>query len=289
MSEIVVCSPEELTSHWGGDQNFLISPKFWRFDVAFPPVEEVVDHVRKDNGAHIRIDGDHDEAEKAELIQRFRTGPIDEVIDYPFRLGHYHLSQFYGPDYWRVSGRESAESLQPPRESSGNGTVPFLRDLQDKVMNPWRGFLSSLGFTWQRCHPIIFISGKGCGSGYHVDVSHVVAWQVWGTKVFNGFRNPERYAPLEQCVKAKNSLRREKPPDHPDEDLVRCEMNPGDLLWNQILTPHWVDATKDEVAMSLNIAHGGLRYRGAFCPREARLREHWAEHPEEAKLTNLRY
>ena len=56
--------------------------------------------------------------------------------------------------------------------------------------------------------------------------------------------------------------------------------NPGDLLWNQLLTPHWVDAGEDEVAMSFNISHGGVAYRGEFCPNEQVLRQYWEKNPK---------
>ena len=51
-------------------------------------------------------------------------------------------------------------------------------------------------------------------------------------------------------------------------------MDPGNLLWNQILTPHWVDASADGIAISLNISHGGIMRNGEYAPNEKVLREH---------------
>ena len=46
------------------------------------------------------------------------------------------------------------------------------------------------------------------------------------------------------------------------------------VLFNKLLTPHWVEAVGEEVAVSLNISHGGLRLRGELCRNEREL-EAW--------------
>ena len=46
------------------------------------------------------------------------------------------------------------------------------------------------------------------------------------------------------------------------------------VLFNKLLTPHWVEAVGEEVAVSLNISHGGLRLRGELCCNEREL-EAW--------------
>ena len=46
------------------------------------------------------------------------------------------------------------------------------------------------------------------------------------------------------------------------------------MLFNKLLTPHWVEAVGEEVAVSLNISHGGLRLRGELCRNEREL-EAW--------------
>ena len=70
--------------------------------------------------------------------------------------------------------------------------------------------------------------------------------------------------------------------------MISYEMQSGALLWNQLLTPHWVEAS-DEIAVSVNISHGGVRYMGEFCDNEQVLRARWDKHPQEAWLTDLRY
>jgi hypothetical protein len=44
-------------------------------------------------------------------------------------------------------------------------------------------------------------------------------------------------------------------------------MKPGDVLWNALLTPHWVNATS-EPALSLNFSLRGLRRNGKLCRHE---------------------
>jgi hypothetical protein len=255
---------EALVEHWNGQRNFLIHPELFEFNKEFPPAEEVVDILRKDKNARVTIPGDLKDDEKEQLAQEFRDLPIEKVIDRPFNLAHFHLQNFYGPGQ-------------------------FLNDFQEKVMVPWRTFLSSAGFTWQRCYPIIFISGRNCSSSYHMDTSHVVAWQISGVKTFNGYKNPRDYASLDDAVNNRDALRSVNgPPDHNPDDVLSYRMEKGDLLWNQLLTPHWVPAG-DEVAVSVNISHGGISQGGDFSPNETALRKRWEDHPKEAWLVDTRY
>ena len=147
---------------------------------------------------------------------------------------------------------------------------------------------SSTGLTWQRCYPIIFISGKGCSSTYHMDDSHVFAWQVSGVKTFHCFREPDRYRSVEEVVENRAKFMALSPPDYNPDDLLSYRMGEGDILWNKLLTPHWVVAG-DDIAVSVNISHGGVSHNGAFCPREQVLRAYWKEHPEKAWLVDERY
>ncbi len=262
--QLTVRTADDFQQLWNDDRNFTIDPEYFTFDKIFPPAEEVVDILRKDKDARVQFLTDKlSDGEKDDLAEKVRTGSIEKVIDMPLSLAHFYLGNFYGPGQ-------------------------FLHDFQEKVMIPWRAFLSSLGFTWQRCYPILFISGKGCSSTYHMDTSHVLAWQISGTKTFNSFKNPDHYAPIDQCVNKRNNKALLSPPEHNREDVLTYRMDPGAILWNQLLTPHWVVAG-DEVAMSLNISHGGVSYQGAFCPREVELRKRWEEHPDEAWLVDVWY
>ena len=263
--QTIVRTVEEFQANWNSERNFLFHPDLIRFDLELPPAEEIVDQLRKDPKSRVQVIGDYPEEERSAREDAFRSAPLESVVDSAFTISHFHLSNFYGPG-------------------------GFLEEFQAKVMVPWRAFLAGSGFTWQRCYPIIFISGKNCSSSYHVDVSHVVAWQVWGTKIFNSFQNPTYYAPVDVCVNSPTTIRRPDgtPPEHNPDDVMTYRMEKGDLLWNQILTPHWVPAG-DDIAVSVNISQSGISFGGQFSPHEQVLRERWEEHPEEAWLVDRRY
>jgi hypothetical protein len=50
-----------------------------------------------------------------------------------------------------------------------------------------------------------------------------------------------------------------------------------------------VTGTDDEIAVSVNISHGGVQHQGRFCPNEQILRRRWQDHPDEAWLVDERY
>jgi hypothetical protein len=142
--------------------------------------------------------------------------------------------------------------------------------------------LSSAGFTWTRCYPIIFISGPQCATNYHMDYSHVLAWQIYGTKIFTGLKDPDRWAPLETRIHSKGVLR---PEGITVDDGLTYEMTPGTVLWNTFLTPHWVEAS-DKIACSINISHGGLCYQGKYYRHEEEVKQWQHEHPDEEEVLN---
>jgi hypothetical protein len=250
---------------WHQDVNFLLDAELFAFDMEMPPAEEIVDVLRKDPSARIQFLSDElSEFEQNVLAEEFKSAKLEKAVEMSFSLAHFYLQNFYGKGQ-------------------------FLQDFQKKVMIPWRLFLTGLGFTWQRCYPIFFISGKGCSSTYHVDISHVLAWQVHGVKHFNGFKRPEDVLSVDKAVKERNDIRQNTPPEYGMDDVLSYAMQPGDLLWNQLLTPHWVVASDDEIAVSVNISHGGVAYRGEYCLREQALRKRWEIHPEEAWLVDERY
>lgn len=253
-----ISSNEEFIQKWNGLQNALISPSLFKFDMEFPKIERVVDILRNDEKTRVTL-VDVDENKSSEKIHEFKNGNLNVSLNTKFCIANFDLNRFYGKG-------------------------EFLEDFQEKVMVPWRTFLSSMGFTWKRCYPIIFISGKGCRTMYHMDVSHVLAWQVNGIKEFNSFKDPYQYAPFEKLTLSqfRNQMKISDVPSHPEEDRQSVRMQPGDLLWNQFLTPHWVEGGDDEISMSINISHGGLRFQGKLCEHEDALRKRWVMHPEEA-------
>ena len=256
---------EQFLAHWHDTRNFLLGPDLISFALQLPSAEQLVDILRTDDKSSINFFGATDESEAEALRQRFRTGPLEQVIDLPFNLAHFDLQRWFG-------------------------TGQFLTDFQRQVMIPWRTFLSAAGLTFMRCYPIIFISGKRRSSRYHVDNSHVLAWQTHGVKTFHGFKDPEKYAPIQDVVDNRTAYASDLPPAGiVAADLLSYRMEPGALLWNQLQTPHWVTGTDDEIAVSINISHGGVQHQGQFCPNEQALRRRWKDHPAEAWLVDERY
>ncbi len=262
---LIAKTADDFRQLWNGERNFLIHSALFKFEMPLIPAEEVIDILRRDSEARIQfLDDSLSDAEQNNLVEKFKAAPIEKAVEMPISLAHFHLQNFYG------AGQ-------------------FLEHFQECVMILWRTFLSQLGFTWQRCYPIIFISGKGCSSTYHADSSHVLAWQVYGKKHFHGFLEPEKREPVQKLVEDRTGVTRIDIPQIDPADILTYDMQPGDLLWNQLLTPHWVDAGEDEVAMSFNISHGGVAYRGEFCPNEQVLRQHWEKNPKSAWLVDERY
>lgn len=237
----------DFRQRWDGRHNFLLAGDCVPLAFALPPLEQVVAELRADELARITPGARGDRLELSDMAAAFRALPIQEALKTPFALAHFQLPRFDAPG-------------------------KFLHGFEQGVMEPWRQALHAAGFTFERCYPIIFISGQGCATNYHMDFSHVLAWQIYGRKRFCGLRDPDRWAPREMRVNyAAGKVAR--PAALTAADALCYDMGPGDMLWNMLLTPHWVEAG-DGVALSVNLSHGGLRYQGRLCPFEQELVEH---------------
>lgn len=253
VNPMTVSTWREFQQRWAGVHNFLMTGDCLPFAFNMPPIERVVAELRDDELARITPGTRGTKQNLTDISESFRAMPIAEALETRFALGHFRLSRFDAPG-------------------------KFLHGFEDQVLTPWKAALQAAGFTFERCYPIIFISGKGCSTNYHMDLSHVLAWQVYGRKRFCGLQDPERWASRDVRINYRPGDF-EKPAELTEADALCYDMALGDLLWNAFLTPHWVDAG-DEVAMSINISHGGLRLGGQLCPHESELREYQAAKPE---------
>ena len=245
---------DQLKEVWDGPLNFLMTDECVPFDFEMPPLDRVIDEIRQDPDARIVPGSGGNKLDLTDISEEFRRRPIEEAIESGFQMSHFKLPNFYG------HGR-------------------LLHGFEKEVMDPWRDALAKAGFTWTRCYPIIFISGPGCGTNYHMDKSHVIAWQRHGVKRFVGLKEPEKWAPFEDRMLPGGEMKRH--PDLSDRDELAYEMHPGDVLWNALLTPHWVEAT-DHTTYSFNLSHGGLRLNGKLCPFEQELEDYKAQQETEA-------
>lgn len=126
----------------------------------------------------------------------------------------------------------------------------FLEGFDAKVLEPWKQNLRDGGFEFDRCLPYIFISGARDVGSFHHDVSHVVAWQIEGTKRFCGLRQPSRLHPESQRRKHGQTVA--PPKGLRETDVLAVEMPAGTVLFNQLLTPHWVRSCLLDHPQSLN-------------------------------------
>lgn len=247
---------EQFNELWHGPMNFRMDASLADFAFEFPPLDQVVDELRRDDKANAGAGAKGRALDMKHLsLDEFRAIPIDTLLDGPFSLAHFSLSVFDAPG-------------------------KCLHGFGEKVLKHWQNQLTKAGFTWERCYPIIFISGKGSATNYHMDYSHVMAWQVYGEKRFCGLRHPDQWADEQTRLTYANE-RQPKPQAIREEDSLCYDMRPNDMLWNVLLTPHWVEAG-DQPAMSINISHGGLRLRGKLSPNEQELETYRQNNPDKA-------
>ncbi len=246
---------EEFCDAWDGVHNFLMANECVPFSFEMPPIERVVQEMRDDSKARITSGLKGKTLVLEDVAEKFRATPVEQALTQPFGLAHFELSVFDQPG-------------------------KFLHGFGQQVLKPWQAALEKAGFTYDRCYPIIFMSGPHSATNFHMDFSHVLAWQIYGHKRFCGLKAPGRWAPWKVRVNY-NPSSFERPAELQESDELCYEMPPGTVLWNALLTPHWVEAG-DDAAMSINISHGGLRLHGRLCPFERELEDYRAQAPETA-------
>ena len=238
----------EFNQHWDGVTNFLMAGECAApFNFPLPPLPDLLDIVRKDDEAKANPGAKGERVDTTDINEQFRKLPIDEALRYNFRMAHYNIQK------WDAPGK-------------------FLHGFKGRVFDPLQQVLRDNGFTWEWFRMYFFFSGPNCATNYHMDKSNVIAWQRYGTKVFSGLTDPGRWEPREKRMQSWTDTVR-KPATLTDADVLAYTMKPGDVLWNCLLTPHWVEAT-DETACSLNFSIRGLRRNGQLCKHE----EEWFDH-----------
>lgn len=252
-----VCTWDDFRQHWAGFLNFRIDGECRFPDFPFPPIDQVVDEVRRDPDSRIWRGAAGDSLDKTDIAEEFRAMSLAQAMESRFQMSHFKLNNFFGPGQ-------------------------LLHRFDTDCLIPWLDRLKEAGFTFERYYPIFFISGRQCSTNFHIDPTNVVAWQIYGTKFFHGTQDPERWAPYEMRMNWRDTRR---PPGITEADLLTYRMSPGDMLWNAMLTPHWVEAGDDEVALSMNLAIDGLRLNGELCPHERELREYMIAQGLDVDLT----
>jgi hypothetical protein len=246
----------DFQSRWSGLHNFLMQGELtdpFAFDL--PPLEQIVDEVRASKNAVIRS-GVKQAAFDQTDVPEARTMPLAKLLSRPFILAHFALRD-------HMSGKGQA-----------------FEGLQEQWVEPWKKRLQDNGFTFDNVFSIVFISGPHSATNYHMDYTHQLAWQRYGTKHFHGLRDPDRWTTRElrgKCELAGMA----KPAAVTDDDVYSIVQPPGTTLWNALTTPHWVE-TFDQPALTLTLVHSNLRLNGRLCPHGEELLAWRAEQPAPA-------
>lgn len=230
---------EQFRRTWSGLQNFAVGGEVFPHRFTSPPPEDVVDAIRKDETARIWRGHQGTRLDKIDIATEFRSLPIAEAVKAKVQMSHFDLSRF-----------------------TGEGQI--FAGLND-MLQQWQNALSQHGFSWSRLYPIVFLSGPHCYTNYHFDPSHVLVWQIAGTKRFCWLKDPERWCPHEERKNVQIPEKMVRPAGLTVDDIIEIEMHPGDVLWNTVLTPHWVYSA-EETAYNINIALHDLRCDGQLSP-----------------------
>lgn len=236
----VVSSWEEFRERWAGGprrQNFLLRGEIFPHHFDSPPLEEVVAEVRQ-HGESRSLRGGDDSAVKPPSYPEFIDLPIEDAVQAKILLAHFESRAFAGPGH-------VFEGL-------------------NEIFDAWYADLARHGFTHQSTQRAFFLSGPNCHTNYHFDSSYVLAWQILGRKRFCWLKDPEKWCTPEiRFTDAGNYDRMFRPGGISPDDVIECEMGPGDVLWNIMLTPHWVYSL-DEASYSFNLTHFKLQCDGQF-------------------------
>jgi len=247
----VVTTWEEFRERWMGGrprQNFLLRGAMFPYQFTSPPLPDVLEGVREDEGTRI-LCGVVDETGKPGPYPEFQQMTTEQAVQSSALVAHFDSRRFGGPGQ--------------------------VFEGAAKIFDAWHDDLRQHGFSWNEpmAQRALFWGGPHCHSGYHYDSSYVLAWQVVGRKRFCWLKDPEKWCPHE--VRRDNADfydRMPCPPGITPDDVIECEMQPGDVLWNIMLTPHWVYSL-DETCYSFNLTHFDLRCDGQASPIEEELKE----------------
>lgn len=237
---------------WDSRVNFLMAGECVPFSYEFPSTEEIVERLieREETTGitgQVRATGDRTNA-----IEAFRGRSFADLIRSSFQLRY--------PD---------VTLLDTPGD--------IFAGFTEQVLVPWKRYLLDNGFSWDRCYALARVSGPDTCTGYHMDQSNVLFWNVRGRKIFHGFSQPDRWVPIEKATLSR--AEQIMPEGLTDEDLLSYEVGDDAFLWNHLLTPHWVDAP--ELTFGINFSHGGLRHNGRLCRYEQHLYDTLGRNPNE--------
>lgn len=237
----VVTTWEEFRRKWDGRQNLLLRGEMFPHSFTPPGMETVLDEVRKHEKTRIQHAYLNEQtsfyATKVDdFFPEFVDLPIEQALKTPAGVANFEARNFAGPG-------QVLEGINP-------------------ILDDWYHNLSRHGFDYTGTLRVFFYSCARTNTGYHYDDGYVLAWQITGTKRFCWLKEPDKWCPPELRRETANNYKvMRKPEELTPDDVIECEMHPGDVLWNVMLTPHWVYSL-DEPTFSINLVHNGLRCDG---------------------------
>jgi hypothetical protein len=231
----VVTTWDEFREQWDSRKNFILRGEVFAPQYTAPPLPRVIEEVRRHENSrmlHNQVIGATVKGPYPEFLEM----PLDDATQAEALLAHFDAAEFAGPGQ--------------------------VFEGMNQVFDAWYGGLREHGFAWTGTQCAFFLSGPNTHTGYHFDSSYVLVWQVHGIKRFCWLKEPERWCPREVRREYADKYERMfRPEGITPDDVIEFEMHPGDILWNVMLTPHWVYSL-DEMTWSINITHFNLSCDG---------------------------
>ena len=237
---------------WDSRINFIVTDECVPFAFSFPSTEIIVERLLEEESTTAITGEARSTGDRQNVVEDFRGMSLSDLAGQSFQLRF--------PDVTALDG-------------SGG----IFEGFNEQVLIPWKQYLLETEFEWDRCYALARVSGPDTHTGYHMDRSNVLFWNVSGRKVFHGFAEPDRWVPIEQSTDKRTS--QIMPENLREGDLLSYEVGDNELLWNHLQTPHWVDAP--ELTFGINFSHGGLRHKGRLCRYEQFLYDHSGKNPNE--------
>ena len=95
---VTVRTPAELHRHWSSPRNVLLGGECVPFSYEPPPVADIVDRLRRDDDVRLRdLSPDRPDGpyyREDSFIDEFRALPLERVMEMPFGLSHFKLTNF---------------------------------------------------------------------------------------------------------------------------------------------------------------------------------------------------
>jgi hypothetical protein len=205
---------------------------------AVDPMEFLSQAIEDENSRLLRMEPGPNFADKKkdDISKEIREMPLEEAARYPF----FHLSLF------------NLSNLV------AEGRV--LHQMNREVFEPFEERLKANGIGWDRFFPVIFITGPGSGTNYHIDPHSTITFHLFGHKRLYSLKQPKKWCPQEIVDEvSQNGSWPARPDGIREEDCFHHDNEPGDLVLLPVHTPHWTVAESDSFSGTVTFVLSGLK------------------------------